>query len=347
MSTMDELKEELNKYTSFYWSLFNKTKGDCIYYKDIIHDKDLEIMKLKRELGTFKVNIYHGKISSVSPDNTFGLIECHDFENKIRFHKTNCMDFILKKVQMIDKEVTFNLDFIYGKFQAINIKNNDTNDNPKDLYNIMDDFMDAPDMFDNIKYTIEDDGCDEKEYKINPLFINCDVWYMNGYNTHDMEQSLSIWEHLIDNGFVYTWCGKGSWRYNNKTNVNTKLSEKLNIGDKIAWYFPQKGYSSILEVKGDPHLAGDDELSVIKSCFKENTIDEIKESFQKWSWNIIIIPVKFLAHTNKNNCIGRGHIKWNKDYEWAYGFRGSSAIKPTSPYWLEQVSKMYDHMKKT
>ena len=61
---------------------------------------------------------------------------------------------------------------------------------------------------------------------------------------------------------------------------------------------------------------------------------------------MIIIPVKFLAYTNKGKYIGRDDINWNKDYDWSYGFRGSSAIKPTSPHWLEQVSMMYDCMKK-
>ena len=345
MSDIDGLKQELQKYTNFYWSLFHKTNDDCSYYKDIINEKDLEIIRLKRELSVYNVKIYNGMISSVSPDNTHGIIECPDFENKISFHKSNCKDFILKKIKMIDKKVKFNLDFTYGKFQATNIRIVDTVEQPKDLYDIIDDFEAAPELFDNIKYTVDEKK--EDEYKINPLFKNCNVWYMNGYNTKNMEKLLSVWEHLIDNGFVYTWCGEGSWRYNtNKTNVNTKLPDKLNNGDKIAWYFPQRGYSSILEVKGKAHLATDDELSIIKSSFRENTIAEIRESFKKYSWNIIFIPVNFLAKTSKDKCIVAKDINWNEDYDWSYGFRGSSSIKPSSPYWLEQVSRMYDHMKK-
>jgi len=339
MSGIDELKEELEKYKNYYWSLFNKTKDDCSHYKDTIHEKNLEIMRLKRKLSIYNVKIYHGKVTFVSPDNTYGFIECPDFENKISFHKLNCMDFILKKIQMIDKNVIFNLDFVHGKFQATNIKNNDTVEQPKDYYNIIDDFMEAPEMFDNINYTIDDK---KEEYKINPLFENCDVWYMNGYNTKHMIDVLSIWEHLIDNGFVYTWCGCGS----SSNNVNSKLPDKLKISDKIAWYFPQRGYSSILEVKGKPHLANDNELSVIKSSFKENTIEEIRGSFKKWSWNVMVIPVNFLAYTSKDKCIGSDHVNWKHDNDWSYGFRGSSAIKPSSPFWLEQVSMMYDHMKK-
>tara|TARA_B100001115_G_C15835602_1_gene417735 strand:+ start:92 stop:1117 length:1026 start_codon:yes stop_codon:yes gene_type:complete len=340
MSGIDELEEELQKYTNLYWSLFNKTKDDCSHYKDIIDKKDLEIIRLKRELAIYKVKIYNGKISFVSLDNTYGFIECPDFENKISFHKTNCKDFLLKKVQMIDKKVTFNLDFTHGKFQATNIKNNDTIEQSNDYYNMIDDFMEAPDMFDNIKYTV--DGENEGEYKINPLFKNCNVWYMNGYSTKYMLDVLSIWGNLIDNGFVYTWCGCGP----SSNNINSKLPDKLKISDKIAWYFPQRGYSSILEVKGKPHLANDNELSVIKNSFKEDTIEEIRDSFKKWSWNVMVIPVNFLVYTSKDKCIGQDDINWNKEYDWSYGFRGSSAIKPTSPYWLEQVSKMYDHMNK-
>ena len=341
MTTVEELKEECEKYVNLYWSLFNKTKDDCSYYKGIIHEQDLEIIKLKREMGIYKANVYTGKITSVSPDNVFGSIECSDFENKISFHKENCKDFILKKTHMIDKEVSFNLDFTYGKFQAINVKTSSSLNKPHDYYTLIDDFMEAPDMFENINYTVNE----EKEGKINPLFKNCNVWYMNGYNIHHMESALSLWEHLIDNGFVYTWCGKGSWRGDTGSHVNSKLADKLKISDKIAWYFPQKGYSSILEVKGKPHLATDNELLIIKSRFKEETIDEIRDSFKKYSWNVVIIPVKFLAYTHKENCIGRNDIDWNNDYNWSYGFRGSSAIKPKSPHWLEQVSMMYDYMK--
>ncbi len=343
MPNIDEIKEELDKHTKMYWSLFNKTKEDCSYYKDIINDKDLEIIKLKRELSVYKGDIYSGEISFVSPDNTSGFIRCDNFENKISFHKANCKDFILKKIQMIVKKVKFNLDFTYGKFQATNIRIVDTVEQPKDLYNIIDDFMEAPEMFDNIKYTVDEKK--EDEYKINPLFKNCNVWYMNGYNTKYMDKLLSVWEHLIDNGFVYTWCGNKSNTHKTDININSKLQDKLNIGDKIAWYFPKRGYSSILEVKGNPHLATDDELSVIKPCFSENTIAEIRDSFKKWSWNVMVIPVEFLAKTNKNNCIGSKDINWNEDYDWSYGFRGSSSIKPSSPHWLEQVSRMYDHMK--
>lgn len=342
MSDIDELKEELDKYKKYYWSLFHKTKDNCIHYKDIIHDKDLEIMRLKRKLSIYNVKLYNGKVIFVSPDNTYGFIESPDFENKISFHKANCKDFILKKIKMIDKNIIFNLDFIHGKFQAINIKIQDTVEQPKDYYNMMDDFMEAPEMFDNIKYTVDEKK--EDEYKINPLFKNCNVWYMNGYNTKNMDKLLSVWEHLIDNGFVYTWCGNK--RGAHKTDINSKLQDKLNIGDKIAWYFPQRGYSSILEVKGNPHLATDDELSVIKPCFSENTITEIRDCFKKWSWNVIVIPVNFLAYTSKDRCIGREDINWNNDNVWSYGFRGSSSIKPSSPHWLEQVSRMYDHMKK-
>ena len=53
-----------------------------------------------------------------------------------------------------------------------------------------------------------------------------------------------------------------------------------------------------------------------------DTIEEIKASFKKHSWNVMIIPVKFLAYIDKNDCIVRDDIEWNKDYEWSYGFRG-------------------------
>ena len=98
MTTVEELKEECEKYVNLYWSLFNKTKDDCSYYKGIIHEQDLEIIKLKREMGIYKANVYTGKITSVSPDNVFGSIECSDFENKISFHKENCKDLRNSKV---------------------------------------------------------------------------------------------------------------------------------------------------------------------------------------------------------------------------------------------------------
>ena len=342
-----KLRSECEKNKNSYSTLFNKKKTEEEYnsYKDIIHKKDLEIVKLERELAVYKVAIYNGKIAFVSPDNIYGYIDCPDFENDMSFHKANCKGFILKNPQMINKEVSFNLGFTHGRFQAINVKISSDLDQTQDDYNIIDNIMESPKTSDNINNTVNEKK-GEEEYKINPLFKGCDVWYMNGYNTHHMERQLSIWEHLIDNGFVYTWCGKGSCRSNTKTIVNSKLPDKLKISDKIAWYFPQRGYSSILEVNGRPHLVNDDELSIIKNAFSEDTIEEIKASFKKHSWNVMIIPVKFLAYIDKNDCIVRDDIEWNKDYEWSYGFRGSSVIRPTSSHWLEQVSKMYDYMNK-
>ena len=43
----------------------------------------------------------------------------------------------------------------------------------------------------------------------------------------------------------------------------------------------------------------------------------------------MIIPVNFLAYRNKDHCIGRDDIEWDKDHDWSYGFRGSSVIKPS------------------
>ncbi len=337
-----KLRSECEKNKNSYSTLFNKKKIEEEYnsYKDIIHKKDLEIVKLERELAVYKVAIYNGKIAFVSPDNIYGYIDCPEFENDMSFHKANCKGFILKNSEMVNKEVSFNLGFTHGRFQAINVKISSDTTQTHVNDNIIDNFMESPKTFDNIVNEKK-----EEEYKINPLFKGCDVWYMNGYNKHHMEEELSIWENLIDNGFVFTWSGKGSWRSNTSTIVNSKLPDKLKISDKIAWYFPQRGYSSILEVTGKAHYATDNELSIIKNAFSEDTIEEIRESFKKWSWNVMIIPVNFLAYRNKDHCIGRDDIEWDKDHDWSYGFRGSSVIKPSSPYWLEQVSKMYDYMK--
>ena len=62
------MERELNNQTDLYWSLFNKTKGQTRLLGARDHGRDLEIAKLKRELGTFDMNRYSGKISFVFPD---------------------------------------------------------------------------------------------------------------------------------------------------------------------------------------------------------------------------------------------------------------------------------------
>jgi hypothetical protein len=337
--TKEELISECEKYKNFYWSLFNKTKDNCEFYKDIIKEKELEILSLKRKLSIYNVKVYRGKIIQISQDNNNGCIMCPEFENNIPFHKNNCKDFILRRRDMLEKEVTFNLDFIYGKFQATNIKNNDEISGVTDNFKILEDFLESPEIFDNIKYEIDEKSCDK--YKINPIFENCNIWYMNGYNTKYMDRVLNIWEHLIDNNFVYTWCGL---RKDRITSLNEKLPEKVLKGDKIAWYFPQRGYVSILEVKGKPRLPTDDELSIIKPTFNEKTIKDMKLSFKNYNWCVLVIPVKFLSYIDKYNCITKKDIQWNDNYVWSSGLRGSSAIKPTPENWKEQVSRMYDRM---
>ena len=238
---------------------------------------------------------------------------------------------------MIEKSVNFNLDFTHGTFQAINVKLKENNTNLNYL-DMLDDFMESPEIFDNIQYNVEEK---KENYKINPIFENCNIWYMNGYNTKKMDSVTNIWEHLIDNNFVYTWRGLCK---DNITILNEKIHEKVLKGDKIAWYFPKRGYVSILEVKGEPRPPTDDELSVIKPTFNVNTIQDMKESFKKYSWSVLVIPVIFLAYTDKHKCITEKDIKWDDNCVWSGGFRGSSSIKPKSKNWKEQVSRMYDCM---
>jgi len=347
MSSIKELKkklrdvqEECEKYTKLYWGLFHKTKSGCDHYKDIINKKDLWIMELERKISIYEVKEYNGIITFVSQDNIFGSIECPDFENKITFHKNNCLNFILKKTKLIEKNISFNLDFTHGKFQAINVKLKENNID-KNYLDMVNDFMESPEIFDNIQYNIEEK---KENYKINHLFENCDVWYMNGYNKNNMDDHLKIWDHLIDNGFVHTWGGYDGTKI---INVNHQLPNKLKKNDKLAWYFPGRGYVSILEVADTPRLPTDDEIKItLHGGPGWSTLKEAKDSFTKYSWTMIVIPIKVLAKVDKDKCINKCDIEWDEKYEWSYGYRGSSSIKPTNEKWIDQVSMIYDKMLK-
>jgi len=174
---------------------------------------------------------------------------------------------------------------------------------------------------------------------INPLFLNCDVWYMNGLG--GTETAFKVWEHCIDNNFVYTW---------NYKQRNRSIFTKLKINDKIAWYFKRRGFVAILEVTDKPCKMNINDLSIIKSTF-EDSIEEIQINMKTWDWYPVKIPVKFIAHTSKYNCINESNInesniQWASSKKWTRGLRSSHVIKPSSEFWLEQVSVMYQTMKK-
>ena len=331
--------EEEGKYKNMYWSLYNKSKDSL---------KDQEIMELKRRLAVYESKIFYGVICGVNNGDTIGFIKTPEFKDRdISFHKTNSRGFVLKTHSCIGKDVKFRLDFTHGKYQAINVCLKDDLSGDQGSYDILDDFIDNPKIFDNNEWysgsDSDKDGIDDKDGK-GDIFQNSDVWYMNGYNTDYKDGVLGIWDILVSHGFVHSFI-------NYNTSVNINIIEKLKIGDKIAWYFPGKGYVAILEVEKSATIMDDDTLHLISPSFSQENetasgaVTRMKEGFEKDNWDFIKIPVKFLAMVDKHKCVDEYSFNWKgTGKEWVKGKRSAHAQKPSSDYWKEQVSEIYNYM---
>lgn len=320
---LKDAEEEADKYKKMFWSAHHEKK---------IQSK--EIFNLKRQLSIYKSTVHRGKIVNVSNDNTIGYIQSNELKGgNISFHKNNCYGFILKKHTCIEKKVQFRLDFTHGKYQALDVCSKDPISN-KDVFKVMDDLIENPNVFEKIDDIVEEN-----------IFEDKTVWYMNGYNPEHKEGILKIWETLIDNGFVYTFVS-----YVN--GVNTGLIDKLCIGDIIAWYFPERGYVAILEISDNLSIMDDETLKLISPSFKsenettQQAIEKRKQSYINDKWNQIKIPVNFLAHTNKNNCVTKYDLNWDDEKEWVKGRQSARSQQPTSIYWKDQVFEIYQFMKK-
>tara|TARA_Y100001970_G_scaffold137954_1_gene169695 strand:+ start:427 stop:1233 length:807 start_codon:yes stop_codon:yes gene_type:complete len=158
---------------------------------------------------------------------------------------------------------------------------------------------------------------------------DCNVWYMNG-NLEDINK----WDIFVDNNFVNTW---------NSCGQNETVKKKIKKGDIIAWHIVGKGYNSILKVIDSPKVITERELNLLFSeSDKKRKIDDM----QKNNYEIIIISVEFLA-TTKTNFVTKHNIEnYHKTKIWTHGLRGSNCQSPGNPDWINQVTQMYNYLKK-
>ena len=93
-------------------------------------------------------------------------------------------------------------------------------------------------------------------------------------------------------------------------------------------------------------------MKLISPSFKsenettQQAVERRKQSYINDKWNQIKIPVNFLAHTNKNNCVTKYDVNWDDEKEWVKGRQSARAQRPGSIYWKDQVFEMYQFMKK-
>jgi hypothetical protein len=318
------IKNELEKYKKMYWSLQHENKR-----------KEEIIMEMKRKLSIYESSLHVGTIRGLINGGNIGIISSDELDmRKITFHKSQCRGFILRQKNCIEKKVQFKLDFTHGRYQAVEVQLLNSTDHNLDLFDAIEDFSENPNIFETLE--------EIKEIKESDIFDDKDIWYMNGYNIEYKEGLLKIWESLIDHGFVYTFI-------NYKNGVNKKLIGKVNVGDIINWYFPGRGYVAILEVTDNLTIMDDETLQLISPSFtgpsqtKEEAILSMKNCFSEEKWTFIKIPVRFLAHVNKDNCVNENSFTGSN--QWIKGLRGANAQKPCSEDWKQQTLEMYYFMK--
>ena len=158
---------------------------------------------------------------------------------------------------------------------------------------------------------------------------DCNVWYMNG-NLEDIDK----WDIFVDNNFVNTW---------NPYGQNETVKKKIKKGDIIAWHIVGRGYNSILKVIDSPKVITERELNLL---FSESDKKKKIDDMQKNNYEIIIISVEFLA-TTKTNFVTKHNIEnYHKTKIWTHGLRGSNCQSPGNPDWINQVTQMYNYLKK-
>ena len=348
-------KEEYEKYKEKYEEYHSKFWAGYHTNKELNRDK----RKLMMRLDIYEKKILYGEIKRISHHCDYGILTNSEYGD-IFFHSSQCK-FNISNI-LLGKKVKFNLTII-KKLEAKNVEL--IIENISNVFDILETGIYSSDSLqideisntssDNISDTSDTSETSENNKSTNMLLntgINNNIlpednyeedlksihnsrkiWYMN-FRTwpHDDKKANENWLNLIDNGFVCTW---------QKDNLNTKLFEKLAIGDIIAWYVIGKGYGAILRVKDDCSYITDDDLKIWHTT--EDSLKEHHEWAKKNDCRIVKIPVEFLTHTNLDKCIKRME-GWQKE-DWTSGFRGPNSILPKHPRWKEQVMKMYKKMK--
>jgi hypothetical protein len=337
-------KDKYEEYHSKFWKIYHEKK-----------ELSKENRKLMLRLDIYEKKIFYGEIKRISHHGDYGILTNSEYGD-IFFHSSQCKFNISN--HLLSKKVKFNLT-ITKKLEAINVELI-----LGDISNVFDilesgiyksgslqiDEISEDTSSDNISddNTSDDNSAnmllnnglndnilpeDNYEEDLKMIHNSRKIWYMN-FRTwpHDDKKANENWLNLIDNGFVCTW---------QKDNSNTKLFEKLLMGDIIAWYVIGKGYGAILKVKGDCSFITDDDLKIWHTT--EESLKTHHEWAKKNDCRIIKIPVEFLAYTKIDKSIKK--MKgWQKE-DWTSGFRGPNAISPKHPRWREQVMKMYKEMK--
>lgn len=340
----ERYKCKYEEYHSKFWSGYHTNK-----------ELTKENRKLMMRLDIYEKRILYGEIKRISHHYDYGILTNSEYGD-IFFHSSRCK-FNISNI-ILGKKVKFNLT-ISKKIEAINVElilgdisnvfdiletgiynsdslqidevsedtssDNTSSDNTSE-YNSTNMLLNTS-LNDNI---LPDDNYEED---LKSIHNARKIWYMN-FRTwpQDDKKANENWLNLIDNGFVCTW---------QKDNLNTKLFEKLVIGDIIAWYVIGRGYGAILKVKGNCSYITDNDLKIWHTT--EESLKTHHEWAKKNECRIIKIPVEFLAYTKIDKCISRME-GWQKE-DWTSGFRGPNAISPKNTRWKEQVMKMYKKMK--
>ena len=343
-------KEKYDEYHNKFWKLYHEKKA----LKE-------ENIKLKIRLDIYEKRILYGEVKRISSHLDYGILNNSEYGD-IFFHSSQCK-FNINNL-LIGKRLKFNMIF-NKKLEAINlelqineslsafdildsgiyksnslqideISDNTSESNLSESSESCESFISCNDVTD-IKYNnnilSEDNYKENYEEDLKSINNAKKIWYMN-CKMKIIDDKKNSWLNSIDNGFVFTWL---------KPKVNQKLSEKLKIGDIIAWYMIGNGYSGIVRVNGYCSLMNKDDLKLHYPDKNEKEIKDHLEWEKSSNCRIIKIPVEFLAYTDLNNCI-RKQLGWLST-DWTSGFRGSSAISPKHSRWKEQVITMYKEMK--
>jgi len=348
----EKYKEKYEEYHSKFWAGYHTNK-----------ELTKENRELMLRLTIYEKKILYGEIKRISHHCDYGILTNSEYGD-IFFHSSRCK-FNISNI-LLGKKVKFNLT-ITKKLEAINVElilgdisnvfdiletgiynsdnfqidessdnisdDNASNDNTSDTSG--DNISEYNSTSNLLNNSLNNNILPEDNYEEDLKIIHNarKIWYMN-FRTwpHDDKKANENWLNLIDNGFVCTW---------QKNNMNTKLFEKLVIGDIIAWYVIGRGYGAILKVKGDCSYITDNDLKIWHTT--EESLKTHHEWAKKNDCRIIKIPVEFLAYTKIDKSITRME-GWSKE-DWTSGFRGPNAILPKHPRWKEQVMKMYKKMK--